>query len=43
MKYLKTYERYNTKLLDEILDKILSQGISSLTEGEKTFLDTKSK
>ena len=36
-------DKYIGENIDDILDKIARSGIDSLTEGEKDFLDKKSK
>jgi hypothetical protein len=43
MKHIITYESYHDKYLNEILDKIHTSGMSSLSKGEKDYLDAYSK
>lgn len=42
MKYLKTFEHFDQKYLDSILDKITTSGINSLTKLEKDYLNASS-
>jgi len=42
MKYIKTFETFDQKYLDDILDKINSSGIDSLTSLEKEYLNAAS-